>query len=106
MDTFKNEFAADVERAVRDLFSDKDKFCRIDIDEVAGIITRFVIDHENFATINDANQYEACYSILGKAVAITQGWKVNCADEILLPSQTRENLLIYMTETYGAGAVR
>lgn len=101
MNIFEQEFRKGIDQAVRDLFSDKDKYHYLDIDVVANTVTDFVLTRENLAGINEANQYEAYYQVLGKAVAITQGWKLNSAAEVKLPSQTENNLKDYMQKTYG-----
>jgi hypothetical protein len=51
---------------------------------------------------NDANRYELYYSLLGKSVAIAQGWKINCADDLVNPGETADNLRKYIEQTYGA----
>ena len=90
-----------IEKTIRDLFKDKDKYHCIDIDVVAEMVASFVLSQEDVNAAMDVNGYETYYKVLGKAVAITQGWKLNCGEGIKLPSETKENLEKYMENTYG-----
>lgn len=102
MNMFESEIRQSITTAIRDLFSDKDRFHRIDVDAVVTTITEHVLRFENFDSVNETNQYEVLYQLLGKAVAAAQGWKINCAEHIPKPSETQNNLDSYMEQTYGA----
>ncbi len=102
MNMFETDIRQSITTAIRDLFSDKDRFHCIDVDAVVASITEHVLRFENFDSVNESNQYEVLYQLLGRAVAAAQGWKINCADQIEKPSQTQANLDSYMQQTYGA----
>lgn len=105
MSTFKGEMEHDIETTLRDLFADKDRYHKLDLEVLIRVITEFVFNGENFETINDTNRYEASYIILGKAVSAVQGWKINCVEQIQLPSETERNLRNYIQSTYGVNAL-
>ncbi len=89
----------DIKSSVKELFGDKDKYHRIDIEELSTIVVNYVFDSS--PAINDANRYQAYYQLLGKAIAIAQGWKQNCSETIKLPSQTQNSIENYIINTYG-----
>ena len=101
MNEYFNDIRSKVEVAIRDLLSNKDVYNNIDLDEVVSMIQGFVILDVNINNINDGNRYESYYKILGKAVAIVQGWKINCIEDVKLPSETKESLKLYIENTYG-----
>ena len=90
----------DIETSIRDLFGDKDKYHLIDIDTLATFILDYIF--ETGGESHDGNRYEIYYRLLGKAVAIAQGWKHNCSETIVLPSETQGSIKEYIANTYGA----
>ena len=90
-----------MKQTIKDIFGNKDKYHRIDLDGAVDVITTFIFADLDEDTITENNRFEIFYEFLGKAAAIAQGWKQNGAEEIALPSETEENLRSYIKRTYG-----
>jgi len=89
----------DISTSIRDLFGEKDRYFRIDLDVLTTEISDYVF--KTGGESNEANRYEIYYQLLGKAVAIAQGWKHNCSETVELPSQTQASIKDYLANTYG-----
>lgn len=101
MNEFESSTRASITQAVRDLFSDKDRYHVIDLDSLSRIILDFVLNGEDLSTVTEMNRFEFHYRLLGKAVAVAQGWKINCVGEVGIPSETSRSITRYINNTYG-----
>ncbi|MBI3396391.1 MAG: hypothetical protein HY042_11190 [Spirochaetia bacterium] len=74
----------------------------VDILGAAREIERFIFSDvsQRIAGQDDATRYDTYYSLLGKGVAVAQGWKQNCAAAVKV-GQTIESLREYVQKTYG-----
>jgi len=56
------------------------------------------------SAVLDHARYDWYYTLLGKAVAIAQGWKINHAGEVTSAEQTVPSIQSYITKTYGSSS--
>ncbi|MFT5169803.1 MAG: hypothetical protein ACI9F2_000175 [Lysobacterales bacterium] len=101
MNELLGKTTTDIKRSIKDLFQPKDTYHTVDVDIITEIVLGFVLGDDVENNVNDDNRYECYYQLLGKAVAIVQGWKDNCVTSITLPSQTEKSLTEYIENTYG-----
>ncbi len=75
---------------------------KVDIRSASDVILNFVFRNVDAKTLAaDHNRYEWYYSLLGKSIAIAQGWKVNHAGDIKESAQTGPSVQEYIKATYG-----
>ena len=101
MNEFEKNTRESIVQAVRDLFGNKDMYHCVDLEELSEIIVEFVLLGEEIDKVTENNRFEFHYRLLGKAVAIAQGWKINCVEQIKVPSETAANIKQYIENTYG-----
>ncbi|MCE9600053.1 MAG: hypothetical protein K8S54_18985 [Spirochaetia bacterium] len=49
----------------------------------------------------DHARYDWYYALLGKGIAIAQGWKINSTPELKNALETKESIRLYLEKTYG-----
>ncbi|MGE0268667.1 MAG: hypothetical protein AB7S78_09475 [Candidatus Omnitrophota bacterium] len=101
MNEFESSTRASITQAVKDLFSNKDRYHVVDLESLSRIILDFALAGEDLSTVTEMNRFEFHYRLLGKAVAVAQGWKINCVEEVKMPSQTAQSITQYINNTYG-----
>ena len=87
-----------IRTAIQDLFG-SESLSASSIETIVSVITDFVL--LEIPKITDGNSYELFYVALGKAVAIAQGWKINCYANSPIELDVRKSLKEYMINTYG-----
>lgn len=93
-------FQARVREAVEDQL--KSSSGKVDVRAACTVILNFVFRNlDAKALAADHNRYELYYSLLGKSIAIAQGWKVNHAGEIKDAARTGASVEEYIKATYG-----
>ncbi|MBL8020334.1 MAG: hypothetical protein JNM27_11760 [Leptospirales bacterium] len=65
------------------------------------IVTYIFKDVDPKAASLDHARYDWYYSLLGRGIAIAQGWKINLAPEVKNPSETVASIHTYLEKTYG-----
>lgn len=100
MNEFEEFTRLSIIQAVKDLFSNKDLYHMLDLDVLSRIILDFVLMDEDFRTVTEMNRFEFQYRLLGQAVAVAQGWKLNCIEEVDVPSKTSESIRRYINNIY------
>lgn len=71
---------------------------------VQEIVSYVFLDVDPKAASLDHARYDWYYALLGKGIAIAQGWKINNAPELKDPSETRADIKLYLEKTYGQRA--
>lgn len=71
---------------------------------VSEIVEYVFKDVDPKAASLDHARYDWYYSLLGKGIAIAQGWKINSAPELKNPSETKASIQLYLEKTYGQRA--
>jgi predicted methyltransferase len=75
---------------------------KVDQAQAAGQIISYVFQGVDPASaVLDHARYDWYYTLLGKAVAIAQGWKINHAAEVTSPAGTVPSIRSYIEKTYG-----
>ena len=90
-----------IDKAISDVLYHKNNETFI-YDEIAvqTEISEFIMNKA--MKINEENRYEAYFALVGKAVAIAQGWKQNYAKEIKTRAGSLESIQSYIKNTYGS----
>lgn len=74
----------------------------IDIRKAAEEILNYVFQGvDPAAATRDTERYSWYYELLGRSIAIAQGWKENYADEVKASTETIKNIRKYIKNTYG-----
>ena len=88
-----------IERAINDILIPKNgEQPNYNVDVLIEVIKKFVI--KDGVTTSENDRYEVYYQLLGKAVAITQGWLINFAQDIKKWEDTQASIEKYITQTY------
>lgn len=75
---------------------------KVDQKQAALEIVSYVFQGVDAASaVLDHARYDWYYTLLGKAVAIAQGWKINHALDVSSPAATLESIQSYIQKTYG-----
>lgn len=75
---------------------------RVDQTGAANEIVAYVFkDVDPKAASLDHARYDWYYTLLGRGIAIAQGWKINMAPDVKNPSETGASIQTYLEKTYG-----
>ena len=87
-----------IDMALEDIL--QDQYRNIQLKEAKRLILDYVFQYADPEP--DGNRrYEWYYQLMGKAVAIAQGWKLNSLNALTDPDDTLGNLRSYVKGTYG-----
>lgn len=100
MNDFERDTRLSIVQAVKDLFGNKDLYHMIDVDALSKAVLDFVLIDEDFRTVTETNRVEFHYRLLGQAVAVAQGWKLNYIEEVNVPSKTSASIKRYIKDIY------